>query len=281
MGGGMARNLIAAGYSVSVCDLDPVKVADLVERGAVEQATPAETVAASSITIVSLPTSGTFIQVAEADNGLLAGMSEGRIVIDVGTTSAPETRRLAKSFTERGGHLVDAPVSGGGRGADAGTLAVMVGGEDDAVEKCWDVLNVAGDNVVHLGPTGSGQLGKAVNQIALGVADAACLEAMLIGVKGGLDPEKIWKVLSTAVGRNNRVFEKNAKAVAAGTARNQDCKLRELPYFIEEARAQGYTLPMTEAFESFCRDSEKSITDPLGIPTASYWDELTTRKREE
>lgn len=281
MGGGMARNLIASGYAVTVCDLDSQKVAALIAIGASESVSPAATVEASDITFVSLPTSGTFISVAEADDGLLAGSGAGKIVIDVGTTSAPETRRLAQAFREVGAFLVDAPVSGGGRGADAGTLAVMVGGDEEAVRRCQPLLEIIGGNVAHLGPSGAGQLGKAVNQIAMGVAEAAYLEAMLIGVKGGLDPDKIWQVLSTAVGRDNRVFQRVAKAVSEGTARTRDCKLRELPYFIEEAKAQGYTLPMTEAFEAFCRDSEKSITDPLGIPTASYWDELTSRARNE
>ena len=157
----------------------------------------------------------------------------------------------------------------------------MEGGDDEAVARCQDIFDAIGGNVVHLGPVGAGQLGKAVNQIAMGVADAAYLEAMLVGVKGGLDPEKIWQVLSTAVGKNNFKFERVARAVADGSARKNDCKVRELPYFIEEAKAQGYSLPMTEAFEAFCRESEKSITDPLGIPTASYWDELTGRKRDE
>ena len=280
MGGGMARNLLNAGYAVSVCDLDQSKVDALIALGASTSATPAATVASNDVTLVSLPTSSTFIKVAEAGDGLLAGAGAAKIVIDVGTTSAPETRRLAAAFREKGAHLVDAPVSGGGRGADAGTLAVMVGGDDEPVARCSKIFDAIGGNVVHLGPAGAGQLGKAVNQIAMGVAEAAYMEAMLVGVKGGLDPEKIWQVLSTAVGRNNAIFERIAKAVAEGTARNRDCKLRELPYFIEEAKAQGYAIPMTEAFEAFCLESEKSITDPLGIPTASYWDELTSRGRE-
>lgn len=279
MGGGMARNLVDAGFDVSVCDLDEAKVRDLIGRGARAIPSPAKTVSAADITLVSLPTSGTFIGVAEAEDGLLAGVDEGKIVVDTGTTSAPETRRLAAAFRERGAWLVDAPVSGGGGGADAGTLAVMVGGDDEPVARSLSVLEVIGGNVVHLGPSGAGQLGKAVNQMAMGVAEAAYLEAMFIGVSGGLDPEKIWQVLSTAVGRDNRVFKRAAASVADGTARERDGKLRELPYFIEEAEAQGIHLPLTEAFNAFCEGAEKSITDPLGIPTASFWDELNRRRR--
>jgi len=275
MGGGMARNLIKASYDVTVCDLNPDKVRALVDLGASESRTPAKTVSENDITLVSLPTSATFIKVAEAEDGLLACVSDKKIIIDVGTTSAPETRRLAKTFRARNAFLVDAPVSGGGKGADDGTLAVTVGGDSDAVASCHDVFNVIGGNVAHLGPSGAGQLGKAVNQIAMGVAEAAFLEAMLIGVKGGLDPEQIWTVLSTA-GAASTNFERVAKAVIAGTAGNRDCKIREIPYFLEEARDQGYNLPLTEAFESFCANAEKTITDPLGIPTASFWNELNS-----
>jgi 3-hydroxyisobutyrate dehydrogenase len=279
MGGGMARNLLSAGHTVTVCDLDPLKVAALVGRGALPAATPADTVRAADITLVSLPTSGTFLSVATAPGtGLLAAAAPGKLVIDLGTTAAPDTRRLAAAFREKGAALVDAPVSGGGRGADAGTLSVMVGGDDEAVARAMPVLRVIGDNVVHLGPSGAGQLGKAVNQIAMGVAEAAFLEAMFVGVQGGLDPEKIWQVLSTA-GAAATSFERAAKAVIAGTAGKRDCKLRELPYFIAEAVEKGVNLPLTEAFHAFCAQGENRTADPLGIPTPSFWYELTHRGR--
>lgn len=278
MGGGMARNLIQAGYDVTICDIDREKVEALVDLGATTALSPAATVEKCDITLTSLPTSGTFIQVAESEDGLITATTDGKIIIDAGTTSAPETRRLAEAFREKGADLIDAPVSGGGRGADAGTLAVMVGGRDEAVERCWPVFEVIGGNIVHFGASGTGQLGKAVNQIAMGVAEAAFLEAMFIGVKGGLDPGKLWACLSTAGAAHTR-FESAAKAVIEDTAAARDCKLRELPYFIEEAIAGNYRLPLTEAFHTFCEHSENLTTDPLGIPTPSFWYELTHRAR--
>ena len=274
----MARNLLNAGYRVSVCDLDQTKIDALVQIGASASGSPAVTVSENDITLVSLPTSGTFVKVAESGDGLLAGAGPSKTIVDVGTTSAPETRRLALAFRARKSYLVDAPVSGGGGGADAGTLAVMVGGDSEAVDRCAAVFEVIGGNVAHLGPSGAGQLGKAINQMAMGVAEAAFLEAMLVGVKGGLDPQQVWKVLSTA-GAAKTSFERAAKAVIEGSAEHHDCKIREVPYFIEEAIAQGYSLPLTEAFNTFCENAEKSITDPLGIPTASFWKELMSRGR--
>ena len=113
-GGGMARNLLSAGYRVTVCDLDQTKVSALVKIGASTSSSPAVTVSENDITLVSLPTSGTFIKVAESGAGLLVGAGHSKIVVDVGTTPAPETRRLALAFRDRESYLVDAPVSGGG-----------------------------------------------------------------------------------------------------------------------------------------------------------------------
>ena len=279
MGGGMARNLMGAGYKVTVCDLDEGKVEALLSLGTHSAASPADVVRSCDVTLASLPTSDTFIQVVEhPEAGLLAGLSHGKIVIDTGTTSAPETRRLAEAFRAAGASLVDAPVSGGGRGAESGTLAVMVGGEPEAVTRVMPLLEVIGGNVVHLGPPGSGQLGKAVNQIAMGVADAAFLEAMSLGVQAGLDPRKIWQALSSA-GAAGTSFERAAQAVIDGSAESRDCKLRELPYFIEEAKARGVCLPLTETLHGFCAKGDNRTADPLGIPTPSFWYELGHRDR--
>ncbi len=110
----------------------------------------------------------------------------------------------------------------------------------------------------------------------MGVAEAPFLEAMLVGLKGGLAPQQVWKVLSTA-GATKTSFERAAKAVNEGNAEHHNCKIGEVPYFMEEAVAQGYSLPLTEAFNAFCENVEKSIKDPLHIPTASFWKELMSR----
>ena len=175
--------------------------------------------------------------------------------------------------------MVDAPVSGGGRGADAGSLAVMVGASDETFQKCRPILNVIGGNIGHLGDVGAGQLGKAVNQIAMGVAKAAFLEAMFIGVQAGLDPQKIWEVLRTA-GAAHTSFESAARGVITGRAEKDDLKLRELPYFIAQAKDQNITLPLTEALFTFSSKGENRTQDPLGIPTPSFWYELWHRERD-
>ena len=280
MGGGMARNLLKAGYGLTVFDLAEEKVAALVDLGASAATSARDVVRQSEITLVSLPTSGTFVEVMEApEAGILAGLAPGKVIVDAGTTAAPETRRLAARVRELGGDMLDAPVSGGGGGADAGTLAVMVGGSEAAYERCRPILDIIGGNVVRLGDAGAGQVGKAVNQIAMGVAGAAFLEALFLGVRAGLDPEKIWQVLRTA-GAANTSFAAAARHVIGGRAESRDLKLRELPYFIAEAEAQGVNLPLTETLCRFAYQGENRTQDPLGIPTPSYWYELMHRGRE-
>ena len=217
-----------------------------------------------------------FVKVAEE---ILPDLKDGKILIDAGTTEVPETRRLAQQIRAQGADLVDAPVSGGGRGADAGTLAVMVGGAPETVAQCRPILDTIGDNIGHLGDVGAGQLGKAVNQIAMGVAQAAFLEAAFIGVRDGLDPQALWDTLSTA-GAARTSFEQAVKQIIDNRAASQDCKLRELPYFIAQAKAAGINLPLTEALYHFSSQGENRTQDPLGIPTPSFWYELNHRQRE-
>ncbi len=277
MGGGMARNLLKSEFSVTVFDLLQENIDALVQLGASAGKSALDVIKKCDIALTSLPTSGTFVKVAEE---LIPNLKAGNILIDAGTTEVPETLRLAKLIRTQGADLVDAPVSGGGVGADKGSLAIMVGGSDESVQRCLPALHAIGGNIGHLGEVGSGQLGKAVNQIAMGVGQAAFLEAMYLGVQAGLDPQKLWETLSTA-GAAKTLFQSAAKQVVSGRAHDQDCKLRELPYFIAQAKAQNIQLPLTEALYDFSSVGEDRTSDPLGIPTPSFWYELNHRKRTD
>lgn len=276
MGSGMAKNLLKAGFTVTIFDLKSENVAALVQEGAIAGKSTVDVIQSAAITLTSLPTSGTFVKVAEE---IIPHLTAGKILIDTGTTEVPQTKRLATAIRKQGADLVDAAVSGGGRGAEAGTLAVMVGGAEKTVQQCMPVLNAIGGNIGHLGEVGAGQLGKAVNQMAMGVGLAAFAEAMFLGVQAGLDPQKIWDTLSTG-GAANTSFQSAARQVIEGRIEKQDFKLRELPYFIAQAKDQNINLPITEAFYNFASQGEDRTTDPLGIPTPSFWYELVNRTRE-
>jgi 3-hydroxyisobutyrate dehydrogenase-like beta-hydroxyacid dehydrogenase len=277
MGSGMARNLLKANFALTVFDLKTENVKALIQAGATAGTSPIDVIQNSDITLTSLPTSGTFVKVAEE---IIPHLTSGKIIIDTGTTEVPETKRLAQIIRSQGADLVDAPVSGGGGGAETGTLAVMVGGAEEAVQRCMPVFNAIGGNIGHLGDVGSGQLGKAINQMAMGVGLAAFAEAMFLGVQAGLDPQKIWDTLGTA-GAANTSFQSAARQVISNRIEAQDFKLRELPYFIAQAKDQNINLPLTEALYNFASQGENRTTDPLGIPTPSFWHELNNRTRAE
>lgn len=277
MGSGIAHNLLQAGCALTVFDLKTQNVHALVQAGATAGVSAIDVVQNADIILTSLPTSGTLVKVAEE---ILPQLTTGKILIDTGTTEVPETKRLAQIIRNQGADFVDAPVSGGGAGANNGTLAVMVGGADATVEICMPILKIIGENIGHLGDVGAGQLGKAVNQIAMGVGLAAFAEAMFLGVQAGLDPQKIWDTLSTA-GAAKTSFQGAARQVIENRIEAQDFKLRELPYFIAQAKSENINLPLTEALLKFASQGENRTTDPLGIPTPSFWYELNTRTREE
>jgi len=276
MGGGMGRNLLKADIPLIVFDLKTENVEALVANSAIAGTSARDVVQKSDIILTSLPTSGTFVKVAES---ILPDLTDDKILMDVGTTEVPETKRIGALLRNQGADLIDAPVSDGGRGADDGTLAIMVGGSKPAVERCKPIFDAIGGNIGHLGDIGAGQLGKAVNQIAMGVGLAAFSEAMFLGVQAGLDPQKIWDTLSTA-GAAKTTFESAARQVIGDRVEKQDFKLRELPYFIAQAKHEGINLPLTEALDAFASQGENRTTDPLGIPTPSFWYELYHRKRD-
>lgn len=276
MGSGMAKNLLKAGYVLTVFDLKPENVQNLVQHGAKAGQSARDVVQKSDIIFTSLPTSGTFVKVA-AD--ILPDLTRGKILIDTGTTEVPQTRHIAAQIRAQGANFIDAPVSGGGKGAETGTLAIMVGGSDQTVTTCLPILKTIGNNIGHLGDVGSGQLGKAVNQIAMGVGLAAFAEAMFLGVQAGLDPQKLWDTLSSA-GAAHTSFQSAARQIVEGRIETQDFKLRELPYFITQAKDANINLPLTEALYNFASQGENRTTDPLGIPTPSFWYELTHRSRK-
>ena len=275
MGGGMSRNLLKAGYTVVAFDIDSEKCNALVSDGATAGVDESDVVRQSDIVMTSLRSSDLFVQVAETH--FLPNARSSQIFIDLGTTTAPETRRLAVKFAERGATLIDAPVSGGSHGAQMGTLRIFVGGDAAVVEKCRPILNILGEpeHVVYCGPSGSGQVGKGVNQLAMGLGVAAYIEAIAFGVNAGVDAEAL--LVSVGGDRGWRGhFAQIAKRIIEGSGNNLYVKFPELPYFLSEADAQGFHTPLTKALYEFCHESNSVFFDNMKRPTRSFWYELTT-----
>ena len=202
MGLPMAQNLVDAGYRVTVFDLDDSSVAKAEGFGASSATSAADTASKSDIVITMVPDSPQVEEVIAGPDGILEGISAGSVVIDM-STIAPETgRKMAKLLEAKDVNFVDAPVTGGVDGAEAGSLAILVGGNAEAFERALPVLNVLGGNVVHMGPVGSGHTTKIANQL-IGVATLAGMsEAFVLAKKAGLDMQLFYDAVKNGAGRS-------------------------------------------------------------------------------
>ena len=200
MGRFMALNLLKRHYPVAVFDLNPEPVEDLREHGAEAAASSADCASRGEVVITMLPSSPDVEQAVLGQDGALAGMQPGSILIDMSTIDPLVTRRLNEAVAQRGIRMLDAPVSGGSVGAEKGTLTIMVGGPADVFAECKPILEVMGRNVIHCGDTGMGEVVKVVNNLIAGVSLAAVAEGLNIGVRAGADPRMMYEVISKASG---------------------------------------------------------------------------------
>ena len=196
MGAPMAANLLKAGFKVTVWNRTASRADGLVAAGAVLAGSPAEVAAASEVTVSCVTDSPDVEAVALGDGGIVEGAKPGSIYIDCSTISPDVARSVAEQLGKKQVQMLDAPVSGGDVGAKAGTLAIMVGGEDTTFERALPVLQAMGKTVVHVGPSGSGQVVKLCNQIAGGLHLLAMSEAIALARRAGVAPEKMLEVVS-------------------------------------------------------------------------------------
>jgi 3-hydroxyisobutyrate dehydrogenase len=202
MGGPMARNLLKAGHQVSVFDLSAAAVSALVEAGAQEATSPAA-IARSGVdaVITMLPAAAHVRQVYTGEDGLLANLPAGVLLIDSSTIDPMTARDVAAAAAKNGNPMVDAPVSGGTVGAAAGTLTFMVGGSAEHFERAKPILGAMGKNIVHCGDAGNGQVAKVANNMLLGISMIGVAEAMALGVSLGMDAKVLAGIINTSSGR--------------------------------------------------------------------------------
>lgn len=189
MGSGMATNLARAGHDVTVWNRTPERTAPLVAVGAAVAKSPKELAMACDVIMICVSDTPDVEAVAGGEDGLLAGLSAAKIVVDHSTISASATKRLADEARAKGADWIDAPVSGGSEGAEKGTLSIMAGGDAATVTKIMPYLEAYGSSITHVGPTGAGQMVKLVNQVLVVGTGLAVSEALLLAEAGGLDLE--------------------------------------------------------------------------------------------
>ena len=191
MGAPMSRNLLKAGFEVAVWNRARSKMGPLLEAGASAAESPADAASRSEVTITIVGDSPDVEQVVLGEGGVIEGIAEGGVLADMSTISPAATRRIAERLAEKGAFMVDAPVSGGDIGAQAGTLSIMAGGPAEAFERCLPLFEAMGENITHVGEeNGLGQYVKLCNQTACVLNLLAMCECIALGRKAGLDMEK-------------------------------------------------------------------------------------------
>ena len=206
MGTAMARNLLRAGHELTVHNRTRAKAEQLAKDRAEISDIPRQVAERSDVVITMLPGPPEVEEVVSGKDGLLEGAREGSLIVDMSTSSPILARELSMTARDRGVGMVDAPVSGGDVGALEGTLSIMVGGKGEDFERARPLFEAMGETVVHVGGPGAGQVVKACNQIVVALVIEAVSEALVLGSKAGVAPEKAIEVLSGGLAAN-RVLE--------------------------------------------------------------------------
>ncbi|HEU4760269.1 MAG TPA: NAD(P)-dependent oxidoreductase [Dehalococcoidia bacterium] len=200
MGRPMARNLLRAGYPLTVWNRSRPGIEALLADGAQEALDPAAVAVRSDIVITMVGDSGDVEQVALGPSGIIAGAHEGLVHIDMSTISPEVTRSIAERLAQAGVEMLDAPVSGGERGAIDATLSVMAGGTPEVFERCRPVLSALGKRLVYCGPHGSGQVVKLCNQVVVALNNLALCEALVLAAKAGVEPSVMLGAVGAGAG---------------------------------------------------------------------------------
>ena len=274
MGAPMAANLLRAGFIVTVWNRSPSRTQPLVEAGAVGADSPADVAAASEVTISCVTNSGDVEEVALGPGGIIEGAAPGSVYIDCSTISPETARKVAAALEAKGVAMLDAPVSGGDVGAQAGTLAIMAGGDAAPFERCLPVLQAMGSTIVHVGPNGAGQVVKLCNQIAGGLNLLAAAEAVGLARRAGVDPEKMLEVVSAGAAGSWMLSNLAPRAVRGDYAPGfmVDLMQKDLRLVLDAAHETHTPLPGTalvsQLFQSIQadgrgRDGTQSLIDAI------------------
>jgi len=246
MGTPMAANLVRAGYEVIGHDVDPDRVAQLVAAGGAAAGSVAAA-AGADVVITMLPDSPQVEDVVLGPDGLLEHAKPGLLLVDTSTIRPDVAERVAKAAAERGVRALDAPVSGGEKGAVDGTLSIMVGGAAEDVEAARPLLDVVGGTVVHVGPSGAGQTVKAANQLVVAGTYALVAEAIVLLDASGVDPGPALDVLAGGLAASRVLELKRASMVAREFTPGFriDLHHKDMGIALAAAREAGVALPVT------------------------------------
>jgi 2-hydroxy-3-oxopropionate reductase len=262
MGRPMVHNLLKAGFQVTVYGRRKSVIDELVYAGAKSAESSSDVARVSEVTITMLPDSPDVKEVILGDKGVLEGAKPGHTIVDMSTISPLTAREIYEIALKKEVDFLDAPVSGGESGAIAGTLSIMVGGQEEAFNKCLPVFQALGKNIIHMGESGSGQMAKLCNQIICALNIQAVCEGLALGAKAGLDMTKLLHVVSSGAASSwmlsnlapkmlSRDFEPGFKI---------DLQQKDLRLALSTAEQVGIPLPATGVVHQIFR-----IAQALGL----------------
>jgi 3-hydroxyisobutyrate dehydrogenase-like beta-hydroxyacid dehydrogenase len=259
MGAPMARRLLNAGHAVSVYARRPAAMSPLVALGAASAASPANAASRSDVTITMVIDTRAVEEVILGARGVIEGARPGSVVIDHSTIDPDGARRIAFALRGRGIDMLDAPVSGGASVVEAGLLTIMAGGDEAVLERVRPILECYGTTVVHIGPSGAGQVAKACNQICTIVNTLGAAEAMLMAERAGLDPMKVKGVLMTGFAASRMLDMQAPKMIARNFEGKVESRLhyKDIHIVLAMAQALGVELPASAAAAKVLTELQK------------------------
>jgi 2-hydroxy-3-oxopropionate reductase len=252
MGSPIAKNLLKAGHSVTVFARRAEAMAPLVAAGATAASSPADAAARSDVTVTMVIDTRAVEEVALGPRGIIEGAKPGSVVVDHSTIDPDGARRIAAALKARGIDMIDAPVSGGPAVAGAGTLSMMVGGDEAVLDRMRPILGCYATTIVHIGPSGAGQIAKACNQICTIVNTLGAAEAMLMAERAGIDPTKVKDVLMSGFAASRMLDLQAPKMIARDFEGKVESRLhyKDIHIVLAMARALGIDLPASSAAAS-------------------------------
>ncbi|HEX7005093.1 MAG TPA: NAD(P)-dependent oxidoreductase [Trueperaceae bacterium] len=251
MGAPMAARLLEAGYQVKVHNRTRERELPLAAAGADRAATPEEAATDSRFVFTMVSDTPDLEEVVLGENGVIHGLGPGALLIDMSTISPAATRRIAERLQEVGASMLDAPVSGGSEGAVQGTLSIMAGGSAEDLERARPLLEELGKSITLVGPTGSGQLTKAINQVIIAGTYAAVAEGLALGLKAGIDMEAAHRAVSGGAAGSWGLSNRGPNMIRNDYPLGFRTRLhrKDLGIALAAARELGVPLPITAHVE--------------------------------
>lgn len=255
MGGAMARNLLKAGYEVTVHNRSREKVNALVKVGATAAANPREVAERADVVFTNLPDTPDVEAVILGKNGIMEAARDGLIVIDNSTITPAGARYIASTLAEHGVTFLDAPVSGGDIGAQNGTLTIMVGGPEETFNHVLPILEAVGKTITWIGESGAGQIAKACNQIIVAAQMVSVGEALVLAAKCGVDPARVVQAISRGAAQCWTLDNKPPKIFARdlGPGFKAHMQAKDIDIVMDTGKTYGVPLPSTAVAQQLYR----------------------------